>query len=111
MGERRVKADLIRPLGGKKKKKRPDDSEAEDDDFEEGDKIEARFGGRSRWFKGKIDKKNRDGTFDIRYEDGDKERRVKKDLIRRVGGKKKKKKKQGSDTEAEDEDFERGTRS
>merc|ERR1711998_295731 len=102
MGERRVKADLIRPLGGKKKKKRPDDSEAEDDDFEEGDKIEARFGGRSRWFKGKIDKKNRDGTYDIRYEDGDKERRVKKDLIRPLGGKKKKKRPDDSEDKGGD---------
>merc|ERR1711998_181494 len=108
MGERRVKADLIRPLGGKKKKKRPDDSEAEDGEYEEGDKIEARFGGRSRWFKGKIDKKNRDGTYDIRYEDGDKERRVKAELIRPLGGKKKKKRPDDSEDEGGDGEYEEG---
>ena len=51
-------------------------------EFDVGTKIEARFGGRSRWFKGKITAKNRDGTYDILYNDGDRERRVKKELIR-----------------------------
>ena len=54
--------------------------------MEVGDKIEARFGGRSRWFKGKISRKNRDGSYDVLYNDGDRERGVKSDLIRRIGG-------------------------
>merc|ERR1711959_630129 len=55
-----------------------------------GSKIEARFGGRSRWFKGKITRKNHDGTFDILYNDGDRERKVKKELVRPLGGSKSK---------------------
>lgn len=53
-------------------------------DFLEGDKVEARFGGRSRWFKATVERKNRDGTYFLRYIDGDEERAVEKDLIRKI---------------------------
>merc|ERR1712100_423104 len=78
----------IRSLENKKSKKssKGGGSDTEADEIEEGDKIEARFGGRSRWFKGKITRKNSDGTFDILYNDGDRERKVKKDLIRPLDG-------------------------
>ena len=52
--------------------------------FAMGDKVEARFGGRSRWFKATIQRTNRDGTYNLIYEDGDKERSVEKELIRRI---------------------------
>ena len=59
-------------------------SSRKDDRIElrEGQKIEARFGGRDKWLKGVIDVVNRDGTYIIRYEDGEKERDVKRDFIR-----------------------------
>merc|ERR1712167_538181 len=113
---RRVKAELIRKGGGskspKKKSKYGSDSDMSDDDddkeFEEDDKVEARFGGKDKWFKGKITRKRSDGTYDILYEDGDSERRVKAELIRKVGGskspKKKKKSKYGSDSDMSDDD-------
>ena len=41
--------------------------------FEEGDKVEARYKGRSRFFPGRIARANRDGTYDVRYSDGKKE--------------------------------------
>mgnify|MGYP001182989886 CR=1 FL=1 len=53
----------------------------------EGTEVEARYGGRKKWFKGKITKVWRNGdAFDILYDDGDSERRVDKDLVRAVGG-------------------------
>ena len=55
--------------------------------FFEGDAIEARFGGRDKWFKGKITAANRHGTYEIRYDDGDREKDVKADMIRSLGGK------------------------
>lgn len=55
-------------------------------DFAVGEKVEARFGGRSRWYKATVDVKNRDGTYDLLYADGDEERRVGSDLIRRIDG-------------------------
>lgn len=55
-------------------------------DFSKGDKVEARFGGRARWFKATVERENRDGTYHLLYADGDEEKAVEKDLIRRVGG-------------------------
>ncbi|CAM9709505.1 unnamed protein product, partial [Ectocarpus sp. 13 AM-2016] len=51
-------------------------------DFAVGDKVEARFGGRSRWFRAAVEGKNRDGTYCLLYDDGDLERSVDKKLIR-----------------------------
>ena len=51
-----------------------------------GMEVEARFEGRMKWFKGTIMNTRSDGTYDIKYEDGDLERRVKRHLIRVVGG-------------------------
>ena len=48
----------------------------------EGDKVEADYRGRGRYLKGRIQKVHRDGTFDINYDDGKKERGVPKDMIR-----------------------------
>ncbi|CAN0450107.1 unnamed protein product, partial [Ectocarpus sp. 12 AP-2014] len=48
----------------------------------EGDKVEANFRGRGRFFPGRISRVNLDGTFNIDYDDGEKERGVTDDLIR-----------------------------
>jgi len=56
----------------------------EPEHFEKGEEIEARFEGRKRWFRGVILRANDNETYDIRYEDGDKERNVDSDLVRRV---------------------------
>jgi hypothetical protein len=54
--------------------------------FREGQKVEARFRGRSKWFKGKVLRANRDGTYDVEYEDGDRETDVNAELIRALEG-------------------------
>ena len=41
--------------------------------FREGDKVEARYRGKLRYFPGVIRRVNRDATFDIDYNDGEKE--------------------------------------
>merc|ERR1719240_1559116 len=48
----------------------------------EGDKVEARYRGKSRYYPGRISRDRRDGTYDIDYDDGEKEQRVDKELIR-----------------------------
>jgi hypothetical protein len=58
------------------------ETEAAKKSFEEGQKVEARFRGRAKWFKGKVRRVNRDGTYDIEYEDGDNERDVAAELVR-----------------------------
>ena len=41
--------------------------------FREGDKVEARYRGKLRYFPGVIRRVNRDLTYDIDYNDGEKE--------------------------------------
>lgn len=60
-----------------------------DDRFQPGDIVEARFGGRSRWFVGKIRRAYQDRSgevlYDIAYDDGDKEEGVLGGRVRRPG--------------------------
>ncbi|CAN0123526.1 unnamed protein product, partial [Scytosiphon promiscuus] len=48
----------------------------------EGDRVEADFRGRGRYYPGRIARVNLDGTFNIDYDDGEKERGVTDDLVR-----------------------------
>merc|ERR1712070_354849 len=50
--------------------------------FREGQKVEARYKGKSRYYPGRIATGNRDGTYDIDYDDGEQERSIDADLIR-----------------------------
>ena len=50
--------------------------------MEEGMKVEANYKGKGRYYKGKIARDNRDGTFDITYDDGDREFGKRADTIR-----------------------------
>jgi hypothetical protein len=69
-----------------------DDERKRDDDdrgrgrMRVGDKIEARYRGRSKYYKGKISRVRADGTFDVAYDDGEAETRVEERLIRSLDG-------------------------
>ena len=54
--------------------------------FVQGDKIECRHGGGDDYFAGVIKKVRKDGTYDIDYEDGDKEKSVDSSLIKHTEG-------------------------
>ena len=45
-----------------------------------------RYRGREKYYPGKISRDRGDGTFDIAYDDGERETRVEERLIRKVGG-------------------------
>ena len=47
-----------------------------------GTKIEARYGGKSKFYPGKISRVRLNGTFDINYDDGSRELSISRDLIR-----------------------------
>jgi hypothetical protein len=47
--------------------------------------VEARHGGGVEWYAGKIVRIRTNGSYDIKYEDGDKEQKVKRDFIRLPG--------------------------
>ena len=46
-----------------------------------GDRVEARYRGRARAYPGRIARENGDGTYDVEYDNGDKEQGVAADLI------------------------------
>jgi hypothetical protein len=50
-----------------------------------GDKVEARFRGGRKFFAGTISAVNRDGTYDVRYDDGDKEASIPAEDVRKPG--------------------------
>ena len=63
-----VAPELIRPLADVA------NDRSSNDDFTEGDKVEVLYKGKgTKWFSGKIGRVNRDGTYDIAYDDGDRE--------------------------------------
>jgi hypothetical protein len=54
--------------------------------WEVGSVVEVNYNGQGEYFPGKIGRDLGDGTFDINYDDGDLELKVKAVHIRRVGG-------------------------
>ena len=64
-------AGMIRSL---EPDERPIQGASQLDEFEEGDKVEALYKGKgTKWFSGVVKRVNRDGTYEIRYDDGDNE--------------------------------------
>jgi hypothetical protein len=54
--------------------------------FHIGDRIEATYKGGSKYYSGRITQVNRDGTYSIRYDDGDKDNHVNSKAIRSTAG-------------------------
>jgi hypothetical protein len=76
--ETAVEPELIRglPAAADRKEKRA---------FKSGDQVEARQLGRTRYFPGVVERVNRDGSYDVKYDDGEAERGVQSDMVRAVG--------------------------
>ena len=58
-----------------------------------GDAVEAKLKGWTKYYKGKITRVNRDGTFDILFDDGERKSKVDSKLVRSLERKSPKKKK------------------
>merc|ERR1711916_93572 len=86
-GERKSKVDskLIRSLESKSRRNKGSDNDDGDDDDEvsisKGDRVEAKLKGWTKYYKGKITKENRDGTYDILFDDGERKSKVDSKLI------------------------------
>jgi Ca2+-binding EF-hand superfamily protein len=63
-----------------------DDVDGGDEALSVGQKVEARYKGRSKYYPGVITRVRLDGTCDIDYDDGEKEMRVDKSLVKVMGG-------------------------
>ncbi|KAF4027656.1 hypothetical protein GN244_ATG20720 [Phytophthora infestans] len=81
-----VAAELIRLLG-KKGGGDSDDDPTKQKKFREGDKVEAQYKGKSKFYPGVISRCRLNGTYDIDYDDGEKETGVAAELIRLLGKK------------------------
>ncbi|KAG6620806.1 Cytidine deaminase [Phytophthora cinnamomi] len=80
-----VAAELIRLLG--KKGGGDSDDDPKTKKFKEGDKVEAQYKGKSKFYPGVISRCRLNGTYDIDYDDGEKETGVAAELIRLLGKK------------------------
>jgi hypothetical protein len=52
--------------------------------FEEGDNVEANYKGKGKYYPGKISRARLNGTYDIAYDDGERESNVSSDFVRAV---------------------------
>ena len=52
--------------------------------FQKDSKVEARFGGKAKYYGATVVSVNEDGTYDLHYDDGDSEKGVKAELIRAI---------------------------
>jgi len=79
-----VAPELIRAVGGSRGGRSPKKSSS--GSLREGSKVKGNYRGRGKFYAGVISRDRGDGTYDIDYDDGEKETRVKADLIESVGG-------------------------
>ena len=56
--------------------------EATSGGFEAGMQVLARYKGKKKWYPGTVMKRNDDGTYEIMYDDGDKESGVSADFVK-----------------------------
>ena len=52
--------------------------------YNEGSKVEANYRGRGKFYPGRVKRDRGDGTYDIEYDDGERETRLPSDGIRKV---------------------------
>ncbi len=66
----------------RRKKDEEGDLEALAGKLEKGDKVMANYKYGGKWYPGKIEKERTQGTYDVRYDDGDREQGVERERIR-----------------------------
>ena len=57
--------------------------------YQKGDRVEAKLKGWTKYYKGKITRENRDGTYDILFDDGERKSKVRSLEINHLKQKKK----------------------
>merc|ERR1711920_788246 len=86
--DRKVPKRSIKSSSPKRGSRGRDETDSEEtSNFREGDKVEAKYKGRSRYYPGVISRCRLNGNYDIDYDDGEQEKNVKPELIRGKGGK------------------------
>ena len=76
----------------------------DDASISKGDRVEAKLKGWTKYYKGKITRENRDGTYDILFDDGERKSKVDAKLIKSLEKKTKKKAKSKSKSKGKSSD-------
>merc|ERR1711871_333307 len=85
--DRKVPEGSIKKAGGGSRRGRSSAFDSDvDDKLREGDKVESRCKGSKKYYPGKIFMDNRDGTYDVKFDDGDRDRKVPEGSIKKAGG-------------------------
>ena len=58
------------------------DADGDDDQYQSGDRVEAKVKGWTKYYSGEITRENRDGTYDILFDDGERKSKVDAKLIK-----------------------------
>jgi len=72
--------------GDKREESDKPDTGADAGDFSVGTRVEGRYKGKAKYYPGTIVRTRLDGSYDVQYDDGEKEIRVSRNLIRVSGG-------------------------
>ena len=85
--ETRVEGSMIRLVGGSSSSSssRYGDDDVSNEKLVEGSKVEAKYKGKDKLYKGRISRVRLNGTYDVEYEDGEKEIGVARNLIFPIG--------------------------
>ena len=84
-GERKRGITEAQIEGGGDDRDRGRDSGSSSSSIREGDKVEAKCTGWTKYYKGEVTSVNRDGSYDIKFEDGERKRGVEKTQVRSLG--------------------------
>ena len=110
-GERKssVKKSQIKSTTSKKTSRKSssmvsdEESEPDQSDLVKGDTVEAKCTGWTRYYSGTITRVNRDGTYDIKFDDGERKSSVKKSQIKSKTSRKSSPNKKSSSMDSDEE--------
>ena len=77
-----IKSKTSRKSSPNKKSSSMDSDEESDSELGKGDTVEAKCPGWTRYYSGTITRVNRDGTYDIKFDDGERKSSVKKTQVK-----------------------------
>ena len=83
---------------------------SDSNNFERGDRVEAKVRGWTKYYPGKVDKVNRDGTLDLKFDDGDFKGNVPPSQVRSLESRRQKSGRASSDVDdtADEDELEEG---
>ena len=91
-------ADLLRPSRAASVASDEKNSPVRNNGFYEGQDVESRYRGEDQWFHAQITRVNKDGSYDVTYDDDEVELAIPSDCLRRISGDRSSSRTSGDDT-------------